>query len=356
MSTFNTSVSRATTGRRFGTRDSADRRRASGTPTTLAEADQRNQGPFGFPTIQQRLERQFPNRFGGQGEPSVIPGQTAPTTGTPEQIQNTIAGVEAGGGIPVSDLTREQLENFTPEQLVVVDESNRQRDQINAILDTAAEPFREFDFFSGELGGDLESSLRNRLNDPEAISDEARNAAISAGTETILGRERANAQQLQENLAARGISDSGLSFALAQAGGEASARGIAGIRRDAFLQQELARSAREAEIQRLAASVVGAKGGLDLQAAAGESRLLEQGAFSTIGFEDVNIKNQLDDALTDASDEDADRQFQDFLSTGLGGLLALLAGQATRAGNPAVAAILGLLGAAGARRISNQEA
>lgn len=351
MSTINTSVSRAVTGR-----GRTERRRAPGTLTTLAEADQRNQGPFGFPTLQQRLERRLPNRFGGPSEPSAIPGQAAPTTATPGQVQSTIAGVEGSGGIPLSDLTREQLENFTPEQLVVVDESTRQANAINTILGMAAEPFREFDFFGGELGGDLESSLRNRLNDPEAISDEARNAAISAGTETILGRERANAQNLQENLAARGISDSGLSFALAQAGGEASARGIAGIRRDAFLQQELARSAREAEIQRLAASVVGAKGGLDLQAAAGESRILEQNAFSTIGFEDVNIKKELDDALTDASDEDADRRFQDFLSTGLGGFLALLSGQLVRAGNPGAAAILGLLGAAAAGRISNQGA
>jgi len=95
----------------------------------------------------------------------------------------------------------------------------------------------------------MDLSIRIRiLTVQEAISDEAVNAIISRGTDAILNRQRACQQNVQENMAARGISDSGLSFAAAQACGEAAARDIAAIRRDAFLQQELARSTVETEV------------------------------------------------------------------------------------------------------------
>ncbi len=353
MSTINTSVSRAVTGRRFGARRSADRNRAPG-GTSLADADQRGGGIFGFPTIGERIERRRARIGGTNVTEPVTAAPTAPLTGGPVASPENVAELSAtfpNLGPTELDVAGRQ----SPEFIATAIQNQSNADSINQILDTAAEPFREFDFFSGELGGVTESSLLGTLANPEAISDEARNAAISAGTETILGRERANAQQLQENLAARGISDSGLSFALAQAGGEASARGIAGIRRDAFLQQELARSAREAEIQRLAASVVGAKGGLDLSAAAGESALLEQGAFGVVDFAGAEAKSDLDLIADAATEEDAERQFTDLLSTAGGGLLTFLIGQAIRAGKPGLAAALGGLGLLGARSIANRE-
>lgn len=347
MSTFNTSVSRAITRPRQGARQSADRNRSAG-GTTLADADQRGSGIFGFPTIGERINRRRDRQSGGTG--------TAPTTAptaAPGDVAGTVAGLEAGGRV-VSDVQRDVLGGVSPEALATIDESTANADAINAILARAREPLAEFDPFSSPLAAAGEASVLAGLANPEAISEAAQQAAISSATDAILGSQRSNAQNLQENFAARGISDSGLSFALAQAGGEAAGRDIAGVRRDVLLQSELARSQREAQLQQLAISGGLSGAGLDLRAAEGESALTAGEAFPVVDFAGIEAGNDLTLALDAAEDDDAERQFDDFLSTGLGGLVSFAAGQAVRSGRPGLAAIIGLLGLGGARSIENR--
>lgn len=324
MSTFNTSVSRAVTGR-----GRTERRRAPGTLTTLAEADQRNQGPFGFPTIQQRLQQRFPNRFGGQGEPSPIPGQTAPLTGGPVASPANLA--EFSAAFPdVGPTGLEVAAGQSPEFIATQLETKRQTDAINDIVNRQLAPLEGFEPGGGEFAGEAEAAIRAIIANPEAISPETQQAAISAGTETILGRERANAQQLQENLAARGISDSGLSFALAQAGGEASARGIAEVRRDVLIQAGLARSAREDANLRLASSIIGGREQLGLRRAEDISQVTGLTEVPTVGFGDIEADTKLDAVMDAASEEDAGRRIDDLLATLFGGVLAFGLGQLTR--------------------------
>lgn len=368
MSTINTSVSRAVTGRsrrnvsRPATgRSQVERRRAPGTLTTLADADQRDQGVLGFPLPQGQpggfLGRLFPNRFGGQGEPSpakVAP--TAPLTDIPA------AGREGADALDAAfpGLTPEQLDvianSFTPADVARDLETSRVAGEANLVVDRQLAPLEMFEPGGGEFAGEIEAAVRNIIANPEAISDKAAQAAISAGTETILGRERASAQQLQENLAARGISDSGLSFALAQAGGESSARGIAGVRRDVLLQQELARSAREDATLRLASSIVGDREQLGLLRAQGISQVTGLTEVPTIGFGNVADDEKLDAAFEATSDDDAERQFGDLLSTGIGGITSFLSGQLLRMGNPILAAAVAALGLGGLGRIQGRGA
>ncbi len=331
MSTFNTSFSRSTTARRPTGLRSADRNRAPG-GTTLADADQRGGGPFGFQNQSGGfLQRAFPNQFGGTGATSpVSAGPTAPLTDIPTA---GMAGADAlNAAFP--GLTPEQLDvianSFTPADVARDLETSRVAGEANAIVQRQLDPLERFEPGGGEFAGEIEAAVRNIIANPEAISDQAREAAISAGTETIMGSQTVAAQNLQENLAARGVSDSGLSFALAQAGAQSGARDIAGVRRDAFLQQELARSAREDANLRLASSIIGGREQLGLRRAEDIATVTGGTEVATIGFGNVAADEKLDSVFESTDEDDAARRIEDFMASIKGGIVNFAIGLLTR--------------------------
>ena len=330
MSTFNTSVGRATTVPR---QQSPKRKREPVGSVPLADADQQGQGLFGFqPQPGGLFGRLFPDRFGGGTTSTTAP---APQTSrarrlTPVPASETSAGEFAAGfagGGGVSGVGMTVFENLTDPEKAAILEIQRVSAAGNEILGRAQEPLQEFDVFGSELGQEAEASIRGTLADPEAISDRARDAAISAFTDRIIGSQTVAAQNLQENLAARGVSDSGLSFALAQAGAQTGARDIAAGTRDAFLQQELARSGREAEIQQLAASTLLGAGSLDLQAAGGISGLIAEETVPVVPFAEFAASAEFKALMEATDEEDFKRRTDDFIATFGLGALGLLFGQ-----------------------------
>ncbi len=137
-------------------------------------------------------------------------------------------------------------------------------------------------------------SVRGRLQSPEAIDAQTAARLKAQAADTILGTSRAAEQQAREEMARRGISDSGLSAALQRQAAQETGRQISASERDIEIQRALANRESEQAIQELAASLTGQIGqtGLGERALEAETRLAELGRglqAAELGYEPYRL-------------------------------------------------------------------
>lgn len=140
------------------------------------------------------------------------------------------------------------------------------------------EALKAYEGMVGRISGEFKTdpfvqrtmaSVTGSLEDPDAIDEETAELLKSRAVDTILGTAKGTEQQIRENLAKRGISDSGVSVATHRQLGEQTGRDIAAAERDIDIERELARRESEIAAQQSAAALTGQIGRIGL----GESQL-----------------------------------------------------------------------------------
>lgn len=151
-------------------------------------------------------------------------------------------------------------------------------DNVGQYLDYFPDPTGTF--AANPFVGELQQSLSRSLANPDPIDDATAQALKEQARETILKTAQDNRQRLSENLARRGISDSGLQAAVAAQLDEQAGQDIAEAERDVDIQRALARRESEVQAQQLAAALTGQYGQVGL----GEQSLGQRGTATGLGL------------------------------------------------------------------------
>jgi len=112
----------------------------------------------------------------------------------------------------------------------------------------------------------LQASILQTLQDPSVLSPEAIAGLKSQARERIQAGQKSAQQQVRQNLASRGILDSGLATSAVRAGAEQAALGTARAERDIDVEAALLNADRLAQTQQLGLGLTGQKGQIGLGA------------------------------------------------------------------------------------------
>jgi hypothetical protein len=135
----------------------------------------------------------------------------------------------------------------------------------------------------------LQGSVLNSLQNPDVISPEMQESLRGQAVDTILGGVRDTRRQVADEMARRGISDSGLATAVAQKGSRQATKDIQQAERDVAIQAALARRESELAAQQTAAALTGQLGQMGLGATNAEINRGQLGLQEYLGRSGVEM-------------------------------------------------------------------
>ncbi len=141
-------------------------------------------------------------------------------------------------------------------------------------------PAPQFNFGANPAVSALQQSILDSIRNPQVLDEETIAKLKSQSRERIQAGQRGARQQIRQDLASRGILDSGASIAAARAGAETSGRDIARAERDIDVESALLNADRLAQAQQLGLGLTGQLGSFGL----GGAQLALGGRAQDIGL------------------------------------------------------------------------